>query len=148
MASKAVAFTGITAWLYYHSLWAMIALTPIFIWEYRKSKEECERKKRQKFLLQFKEMIQSMAAALGTGYSVENAMKETQKELKIIYSQNEIISKEMAYMIGQIRVQVPVEQILEEFACRVGEEDVKNFASVFSTAKRNGGDMIAILQDR
>lgn len=53
-----------------------------FIWEYRKSKEECERKKRQKFLLQFKEMIQSMAAALGTGYSVENAMKETQKELK------------------------------------------------------------------
>jgi len=48
MASKAVAFTGITAWLYYHSLWAMIALTPIFIWEYRKSKEECERKKRQK----------------------------------------------------------------------------------------------------
>ena len=79
MASKAAAFTGITAWLYYHSLWAMIALTPIFIWEYRKSKEECERKKRQKFLLQFKEMIQSMAAALGTGYSVENAMKETQK---------------------------------------------------------------------
>ena len=147
MASKAVAFTGITAWLYYHSLWAMIALTPIFIWEYRKSKEECERKKRQKFLLQFKEMIQSMAAALGTGYSVENAMKETQKELKIIYSQNEIISKEMAYIIGQIRVQVPVEQILEEFACRVGEEDVKNFASVFSAAKRNGGDMIAIIQD-
>ena len=88
-----------------------------------------------------------MAAALGTGYSVENAMKETQKELKIIYSQNEIISKEMAHMIGQIRVQVPVEQILEEFACRVGEEDVKNFASVFSTAKRNGGDMIAIIQD-
>ena len=122
MASKAAAFTGITAWLYYHSLWAMIALTPIFIWEYRKSKEECERKKRQKFLLQFKEMIQSMAAALGTGYSVENAMKETQKELKIIYSQNEIISKEMAHMIGQIRVQVPVEQILEEFACRAGEE--------------------------
>ena len=102
MASKAAAFTGITAWLYYHSLWAMIALTPIFIWEYRKSKEECERKKRQKFLLQFKEMIQSMAAALGTGYSVENAMKETQKELKIIYSQNEIISKEMAHMIGPV----------------------------------------------
>ena len=74
-------------------------------------------------------------------------MKETQKELKIIYSQNEIISKEMAHMIGQIRVQVPVEQILEEFACRVGEEDVKNFASVFSAAKRNGGDMIAIIQD-
>ena len=44
-------------------------------------------------------------------------------------------------------MQVPVEQILEEFACRVGEEDVKNFASVFSTAKRNGGDMIAIIQD-
>lgn len=97
--------------------------------------------------MQFKEMIQSMAAALSTGYSVENAMRETQKELKIIYSQGDGITKEMAHMIGQIRVQIPMEQILEEFACRVREEDVKNFAAVFSAAKRSGGDLIAIIQD-
>lgn len=147
MLGKALAFTVITAWLYYHSLWAVPALTPVFLWEYRKLKNDCIRKKRQEFLLQFKEMIQSIAAALGTGYSVENALKEAQKELKLLYSGEKMISEEMALMTGQIRVQIPMEQILEEFAQRVRMEDVKNFATVFSTAKRSGGDMIAIIQD-
>lgn len=147
MISKALVFTAITAWLYYHSLWAVPVLLPVFLWEYRKLKEDCMRGKRRKFLQQFKEMIQSISAALGAGYSVENSLKEAQKELKLLYSKEEMILEEMTWMIGQIRVQIPMEQILEEFAQRVRVEDVKNFATVFSAAKRSGGDMIAIIQD-
>ncbi len=46
--------------------------------------ERREKKKEQEFQKQFREMIQSLSAALNTGYSVENAFYETQKELKIL----------------------------------------------------------------
>ncbi len=105
-----------------------------------------EQKKRE-FLLQFQDMIQSMAAALGAGYSVENAIREAQKEMNVLYGKEAKISKELVLMVRQMRVQIPMEQILEEFAQRVNLEDVKNFAAVFRTAKRSGGNMLEIIQN-
>lgn len=116
------------------------------LWSCRILREECVQKKQREFLVQFKEMIQSMAAALNTGYSVENAMKETQKELQVLYPGKTIITEELALMVRQIRIQIPMEQVIEEFAGRVELEDVRNFAAVFSAAKRSGGDTIAIIQ--
>ena len=50
-------------------------------------------------------------------------------------------------MVRQLRVQIPVEQVIEEFADRVQLEDVGSFAAVFATAKRSGGDMMAIIRN-
>ena len=38
-----------------------------------------------------------------------------------------------------------VEQALLDFALRSGLDDVKNFAEVFSTAKRSGGELVSII---
>ena len=38
------------------------------------------------------------------------------------------------------------EQVLKDFARHVAQEDVQHFADVFVTAKRTGGDSIAILK--
>lgn len=97
--------------------------------------------------MQFKEMIQSFSAALNTGYSIENAIRESRKELRLLYTQNEPVTRELDIMISQLRLQVPVEQVIEELADRVRLEDVENFAAVFVTAKRSGGDMIAIIRN-
>lgn len=136
-----------TAWLYYRSFAAAVFLWPLLIWKYRSREEDYVRKKRSEFLLQFKEMIQDMASALNSGYSVENALRETQKEMKLLYPPGAAISKELELMVRQMRLQMPLEQVFEEFAGRVGVEDVSNFAAVFSAAKRSGGDMIGIIQN-
>lgn len=128
-------------------IWAVIVLVPVGIWYYRKLKNECIRKKQERFLIQFKEMIQTFSSALNTGYSIENAIKESRKELRILYPQDELIIKEIDIMVRQLRVQIPVEQVIEEFADRVQLEDVKSFAVVFVTAKRSGGDMMAIIRN-
>lgn len=134
-----------TAWLFYHSVRAAIFLIPLGVWNFRKLKRECERRKQNAFLLQFKEMIQNMATVLNTGYSVENALRETQKELALLYPEKEMISRELAVMVRQIRMQLPVEQVLEEFAARVKLEDVKTFSTVFAAGKRSGGDLMEII---
>ncbi len=146
MAFKSFCIVALTAWLYYRSALSLPVLIPVWFWYYRGLEKECIRKKKQEFLVQFKEMLQTVSSALNTGYSVENAVRESQKELKLLYSEKEMISKEMLLLVRQLRMQIPAEQAVEEMAARVGLEDVETFAAVFATAKRSGGDMIAIMR--
>ena len=97
--------------------------------------------------MQFKEAIMSLSAALNVGYSVENALRETQKDLQLLYRKDEPILQELRYMIRQLDMNLTVEAILREFALRTEEEEVQLFVDVFSMAKRNGGDMIAIIRN-
>ncbi len=147
MALKASGVAGLTAWLYYRSVLCLPALIPLWIWYYRSLERECVGRKKQEFLAQFKEMLQSLSSALNTGYSVENAIKESQKELKLLYSEKEMISQELLLLVRKLRMQIPVEQAVEEMALRVGLEDVETFAAIFVTAKRGGGNMIAIMKN-
>lgn len=109
--------------------------------------QDCIEKKKQEFRRQFQEAVRSMAASLNVGYSLENAMKETKKDLDILYDGKTMIQREFDYMLRQIYIQIPMEQILNEWAKRAGQEDVRNFVNVFVTARRNGGDMIAVIQN-
>lgn len=145
--AKAAGITLATAWIYYHSFWMALPLFPLLIWHLRMMEEECDRKKEMEFQMQFKEAIQAVSSALNTGYSVENAFREAQRELRLIYPENARISEEMLLITRQLRLQMPMEQILEEFGARTQTEDVRNFVTVFAAAKKSGGNMIAIIQD-
>ncbi len=136
-----------TAWLYYRSLWMTILLLPVFAGQVYLMELEGADKKELEFLLQFKEAIQAVSSALRTGYSMENAFKEAQKELVRIYPGNARISKEMLVIVRQLQIHMPMEKILEEFGVRAQTEDVRNFVTVFASAKKSGGNMIAVIQD-
>ena len=75
--------------------------------------ETC-RKKESVFARQFKEAILTVSSALNTGYSVENAFRETKKELLLIYPEDARISKELQIVVRQLRLQGPVEQALKD----------------------------------
>ncbi len=139
--------TVATAWLYYRSFWMVLVLLPLFFLHFHIMEEECAGRRELEFQIQFKEAIQAVSSALNTGYSVENAFRETQKELLLIYPETARISKELLVITRQLRIHVPMEQILEEFGTRVQTEDARNFVTVFAAAKKSGGNMIAIIQD-
>lgn len=147
MCGMSAGVTLVTAWLYYRSGWAAVILLPMGAFYYRSLEKESMEKRKSEFLVQFKEGIQSMSASLRAGYSVENAMKETYKEMLRMYEKDEMICREFAYMVQQIQVRIPAEEIFEELAGRVRLEDVRNFANVFAAAKRNGGDMMEIIKN-
>lgn len=144
---KAFGIAVLTGWLFYRALWAVLLVWPFGIWLYRYMEKDKIEQKKSTFLLQFKEMTECVASALNVGYSAENAFKEAQKEMRILYSENSMIGMELDYMVRKIRLQIPMEHVLDEFAKRTELEDVRNFATVFSSAKRSGGDMIAIIHD-
>lgn len=118
-----------------------IALLYVKNWE-----EECCKQKKEEFREQFRESIQTLSAILKVGYSVENAIQETWKEICPIYKKKTRIIKEYETMVHQLDLNMTAEEVMKQFADRVKEEDVENFVTVFGAAKRLGGDSIAIIR--
>ena len=147
MSFKTTGFVGVSAWIFYRSVWVIPFLLPIWIWYYKGLCRECIRRKQQEFLIQFKEMIQAISAALHTGYSVENAIRASYEELRVLYSEDTLLMQELKLLVRQLRIQIPVEQAIEDMAQKTELEDVESFAAVFAAAKRSGGDMIAIIRN-
>ena len=143
MILKVIIIVTGTAWIYYRSWVAVILLIPAGVWYYIQLLDECIKRKEQEFLVQFKELIQTFSSLLNTGYSVENAVKESLKEMQVFYSDDAAILRELEIMVRQIRVQVPVEQAVEELSERTKLPDVESFAGVFVTAKRSGGNLMS-----
>lgn len=79
------------------------------------------------------------------GYSIENAWWEAKKDVIQQYGMESDMAVEMRQMIHQMDCNVPLEQLLEDFAERSRIEDVEQFAGIFSYAKRGGGDFTAIM---
>lgn len=135
------------SYLFYGTWIGAILFSPYLI-RYIKSWEKQTIKKRQEnFRLQFKEAIQSLSAGLNVGYSVENALKEACKDLQAMYRRNDLIVKELVYMIRQIQMNVTVETVFREFAARTEDEDVNTFVTAFNMAKRSGGNMLEIIRN-
>lgn len=138
---------AMVSWLFYESAIAFLVLLPFGIWYFLRWEVECIHRKQQEFQEQFREAIQSISASMRVGYSVENAVKEAKKDLSCLYNENVAIQREFTHMVRQIYLQVPMEQIMEEWAERVQHEDVRNFVNVFVMARRSGGNMIGIIRN-
>ena len=145
--AKGILLIGIISYLFYGTWICTILFSPYLIWYIKSWEKQLVKKKQSKFRLQFKEAIQSLSAALNVGYSVENAMRETIKDLKGIYKKDDMILREFSYMIRQLQMNVSVETVLQDFAGRSGDEDVQTFVTVFNMAKRSGGDTMEIIRN-
>ena len=96
---------------------------------------------------QFLTGMQLVCTSLQAGYAVENAFREALPELEKIYDQDAFILQEFYFLVKQIGLNRTVEALLMDLGNRSGVEDIRNFAEVFSTAKRTGGDLIAITRN-
>ncbi|SCP96367.1 type II secretion system F family protein [Anaerobium acetethylicum] len=137
------AFVG---YIFYHSLIAMVFLLPYVPFFLKRKKAELRDVRLRELNYEFREGIMALSAALGAGYSVENAFREALADLRLIYGDDRTITREFRYMAGQIEMNVTVEKLLLDLAERSGLEDIKSFAEVFATAKRSGGDLIMIIR--
>lgn len=96
--------------------------------------------------MQFRDGILSISAALNAGYSMENAILQAKEDLKLMYEEDALIITEFQYMIHQLKNNQTVEEVFWDFSKRSKVEDIYNFAEVFITAKRTGGDIIKIIR--
>lgn len=99
-----------------------------------------------KLNLEFKELMLSMSAALSAGYSIENSIKESGKDLKLLYGNKSTILPETEKMIAAIENSRPIEKAISEFAINCDIEDINCFADIFEIARKTGGNMVQIVR--
>lgn len=136
----------IICYLFYDSYKAFIIMIPFVVMDYKTMK--IQKKEQQKNMLtqQFKSLIESLSTALSAGYSLEKAFEESKKDIRLIYPEKAIIFRELEVIFAGLKMNVPIEQLLQNFGNRSGIDDITNFANVVAVAKRSGGNLIHIIQ--
>lgn len=144
---KTTAVFLLILYVFYESFVPGVVLFPIWILYMKEWLEDMAKRKEMDFRIQFRDSIQSVSAALKAGYSVENAIRETRKDLSPMYGEEARIMKEYTLMIYKLDMNRTAGQVLGEFADRVRQEDVTDFVNVFTAARQSGGDSIALIRN-
>lgn len=133
-------------YLFYKSMWAFAAMIPVPFLFYRWKKHICIRERKKQLDYQFKDALYSLNVALQAGYSMETSVICCIRDLEKLYPKDADILQEFIYMETQMHISVPLEILFQDLAERSKLEDIENFAAVFATAKRSGGDLPGIVQ--
>ena len=140
-------FGLLIVYLFYNSMKAIFLAIPICYFYMKEWINSLCKKKERIFKKHFSTAITIMTSSLKVGYSYENALVESVRELEVLYGSSGICFKEFNRMKHLLTMNVPIEQAIDEMANRIDHEDVTNFATVFIAAKRSGGDAVVIMDE-
>ncbi|MFD2046163.1 type II secretion system F family protein [Ornithinibacillus salinisoli] len=103
--------------------------------------------RKEKLKVQFKEAIASLSSSLAAGRSIENSFKEVVADLYLLYPDpNTYIIREFEIINRRIENGETVENAIRDFSVRSDIEDIINFANVFITCKRTGGNLVEVIR--
>lgn len=135
------------SYFFYHSLFAVIPLIPVGIFFLTRKKKELSKKRQNILKLQFKEMILCISAGMRAGYSSENAIRESYKDMARMFGKNSLICTELQYMIGGMQNNIPIEELLYHFGNRSGVGEIREFGDIFAISKKNGGNIGQVIAE-
>lgn len=96
---------------------------------------------------QFRDMLEALTTSLGAGKNVNDSFIGVYDDLKIQYEPDAYILKELEVIISGIHNNVPIENVLEDFGIRSGNDDILSFANVFKVSYRKGGNIKDIIRN-
>ncbi len=135
------------AYTFYRSLGLSLILMPVGALIFPVLRKGALKEKRDwRMRLEFREAIWLMSGFMSAGMSPENALMKTIPELEGMFGAVSVTVREFKRMAEGIRMNVPMEKLLMDYALRSGIDDIRNFAEVFAIVKRNGGNMREIVE--
>ncbi len=144
---KGVILSAAVAYTFYKSVLFFLILGPaagvIFPIAMRKKLKE---RRLWELKLEFKEAIWILSGLLSAGISVENAFEQALPELRKLYGEDSMIVKEFSLIVRGIRLNKPIEPLLNDFAVRSGLEEIRSFSEIFVIARRSGGSLREIIE--
>ena len=122
--------------LFYRSVLAAVVFLPGICFFFREVRRELAKKRRKQLERGFLVGMRCVSTALTAAY----------EELQKLYSEKEPVLQEFRRIRVGILLNRTMEELLSDLAQRSGVEDIEIFSEVFETARRTGGDLIAIIR--
>lgn len=145
-ACKCIGIVLLLSIYFYQSLWAAIPLSAVGAMCWMSDSVRKARQDRRRLLLQFRDMIRSVAAAMGAGYSVGNAFLESYDDMCVMHGEDSMICGEIRLLQRGLVMNLTLEELLEDFGRRSRTEQIQEFAAVFAIARKSGGSMTEIVR--
>lgn len=139
--------TGGFTYFFYRSFWALIPLSAIGVAAFCLIRQQKLQRAREELAGQFRECILAVATFLKAGYSVENAFLECRTDMVLMYGEEASICQELKFIKRGLKINIPLEGLLEDMARRSDCQEIAQFAQIFALAKRNGGNMAEIIRN-
>ncbi|MCC8163744.1 MAG: type II secretion system F family protein [Lachnospiraceae bacterium] len=134
------------AWLYYDMFAAALVLSPLLIFWHRECSASRKKKAEERFLRMFREWILLLSSSLTAGYSVENAITQSCRDLQLMFPGGGLMLDELKEMVKKAENNQRPEVLLKELARKYPFEEVKSFVEVFCTARASGGSLSLIIR--
>lgn len=128
---------GVILYIYYQALIVSIIGGVLIAIPQEKNYSKSVTKKRQnKLRLQFNEFLEIISISIsgGSGRSMENAIRDSVHELKMIFNENADIVKEIELIVSDYEhAGIPMKQGFYELGLRSEIDDIISFATVYAT---------------
>jgi tight adherence protein B len=95
--------------------------------------------------LEFKDLLYALAAGLRAGYAMENAWLSAEKDIAMLYPEEDFFRDQIHRVGLQLELNVPIETAIREMAENCKLEEIYSFAEVLNTAKRSGGNLVRMM---
>lgn len=144
-----VVIISVILFIYYHNLSvSIIGAAFIALFQERIYANQSIKKRQNKLRNQFKDFLEIINISIsgGGGRNLENAIKDSEKELKMLYGENSDIVREIGLIIGDYQMGRRMSESFMEFGERSDVEDIKSFAAVLSTIEGKTSDFSYIVK--
>lgn len=108
--------------------------------------ESLRKKRIKKLRTQFCDYAAALTNALGSGMNMREALESACSDLQGQYAADAYIVIEAEEIINGVRNNVAIENMLGDFGARSGVQDISDFATVFQTCYRTGGDIKSVIR--
>ncbi len=135
--------TVLLVWIFYDSIIGLIIFPAILFLNSKRMKNEAGEEFEKQLELEYREMFTSITGALQTGYSIEHAFAEAGESLRMLYGEKSILRDHIVELCSKVRLRTPVEKAFTELSEKFDNEDLNDFAMIFSFGKRLGGEYVS-----
>ncbi len=140
--------SGVVIYIFYEKIIASIVVGIIcgFIFIPMRTKQVIA-KRQKKLNLQFKGLLEILSTSIGAGKNMYDAFSGAAEDLVIQFSDDADIVKEVNVICVGLNNNIQIENLLLNFADRSGLDNVKNFANVFATCYKKGGNIKEVIKN-
>lgn len=104
-------------------------------------------KRKSALTIQFRGLLETLSTSIGAGKNMFDAFDGASDDLSIQFSDEADIVKEVNIIRSGLNNNMQIEDLLLNFAERSGIEDVRNFANVFATCYKKGGNIKDVIKN-
>ena len=104
-------------------------------------------KRKKELNSQFRDMLESLTTSLSAGKNVTDSFYSVYEDLKVQYNEDAFILNELEVIMAGIHNNVPIEDMLQDFGTRSGNDDIKSFADVFTVSYRKGVNIKDVIRN-